>query len=824
MIYSMLITTKLDGTQPNPNHFRIHILESTIPANMLNTVVNAFGQLVPESFTKARRHKNTIEIDLDTQKFFKTRGNKMTLNKKIQTDDLTTACTHTQTEESPLVHIETQTEADTVIDTATQTETIASILTSNNNNVNGQNVDSNRLICAVKRSAQENSQQLAKRAKINLELVFNEKALLNISGIEIPQNVQLIISLGPNFVKPINSVDEIQILSDLSRIKTENNFPHISNAAIKQMLGILKKSTNKKSENQKQELINGYIDETIAFLEEHNDLMVDVSDKGKKSIIMKKQDYLEKVYEKLSDKITYEEIETSSHIGLLKRNHKLLTKCFEQGFVTKDGIMESVSNETQYSKMYALIKSHKDGHPVRLINAKINAIGNKLTSIVTGILNKMNENDPFNIPNTKSLISSLKQLKLDDNDRLFTADIVDMFTNISAVDALKIITNKEIAKYTNMTAELFTEIFKFVTLYATEFIFNDQKFKMIRGLPMGGGASPVISSLVTTDWLNQCLTSISPDKIKYLGKYVDDLIIVGDKIECQKLFAILNTHSDLRFKVEEEENSTVNYLDLTIIRNFDRIQTKWYAKPYASHRLINWHSSHDRSQTMQTAKQFVGAMFSYSDLIFYDEIEYLAHKVLHLNSFPINTAKVMIESIIKSNGKLTKAETSQNVKYVGTSAPWELLSKMNKSLDKFFDGNLKMVNKVQGHNLKGSVFSHEKDGEDIELINNAVITIECKTCRFFYVTAITTPLKLFTVMKLPNKSHPLHGIRHHLDKVNHAGFNQKILYRCANTKETYRIAELVAIRKRAKLLGVDNSANEKHILDFAQKTFNLSTN
>lgn len=793
----------------------------------------AFRPTLAIEGSNARRKGDRIQITVDAQKLIN-RLRPIKLNKKIQTDDETKCSNihgHTQTDEIHTADALTQTEEaetiNSVAHAATQTDG------QNNNNIPtpmdidaahsnttqmvSQSTIQTRPANSNKRKPVESLDNGQKRPKYAIDIVFNENAVLNISGIEVPQNVLLAISLGPNFVTPIRSVDDIQILSDLSRIKTENSFPHISNAAIKRMFEILKKSKAKPHENGKNDIIVGHIDCAVSFMKENPELMVDVSDKGKKSVIMKRQDYLEKVYEKLSDTRTYEEVATSSHAGLLKRNHKLLTKCYEQGFVTKDGVMEATANETQHARMYGLIKTHKEGYPVRVINAKLNSIGNKLTSIITGILNRMNENDPFNISNTKTLIRSLKEIKLAENDRLFTADIVDMFTNTSATEALDIIQKKGIPNVTNMPVDLFTDIFKFVTQHATEFIFNDQTYKMLRGLPMGGGASPVIASLVTTDWLNHCMSTIATDKIKFVGKYVDDLIIIGDKLESEKLFAVLNTHPDLQFKTTEEENSTVTYLDLTIIRNHEHIQTKWYAKPYASHRLINWHSSHDRSQTMQTAKQFVASMFQYSDRIFYEEIEYLAHDVLRRNSFPLNTAKIMVEGIMALKGELPKQNGPQNVRYIGTSAPWDILAKMNKSLETFFDGNLKFVNKVHNHNLKGAIFSHEKGAEDIELINNTVMSIECKTCKFFYITAITIPLKLYSLMKLPINKHPFHGIRYHLEKVKHAGFEQKILYRCSSKAETIRMAELVSIKKKAKLLGVEKSLNEKGVVEFARQ-------
>lgn len=802
----------------NPNNITIRILEETIDARIVTRTITALKSCCAKDI-KSSRSNGIITMQLDVRKLLPRLEIKPTRSRYTQTMDIEPMM-------RDLMEASTSTTSNTTVDNSTQTDIMSitqAISTSTIAQDDTTGVNSNLTEhLAIKRKANTSLAYPidSKRDKQELDIVYNENAILNISGIVIPTNVLLIISLGPSFVKPIMDIDEIQMLSDISKISCENGYPHISNNAINKLLDLFSKWSHKPNPNQRHMVLTKYIDETVEFLRNHSDLMVDVSDKGKKSIIMNRQDYLEKVYGKLSDVTVYKEISVSSHTGHLKRNHTLLEKCCEQGFITSKGVLEASENETQYARMYGLIKAHKEGYPVRVINAKLNSIGTKLTSIITGILNKLNENEPFNILNTHTLIESLKRIKLIESDRLFTADIVDMFTNISSVEALDIIKNKSIPSATNMTQELFIEIFNFVTLHATEFVFNEQKYKMIKGLPMGSGSSPVIASLVTTHWMNQCLKTIDTSKIKFIGKYVDDIIVIGEPNEIEKLFAVFNTHRDLQFKIGREINNSIDYLDITIVRQHDHILTKWFAKPYASLRLINWNSHHDRSQSVKTAKQFITSMFKYSDRIYFEEIEYIAHKVLHLNSFPIGVARVMIDSIIQNDNIITTPkEAKTNIKYIGTSAPWDLLTKMNKSMDKFFNGNLKFVNKVHPHNLKGMIFSHDKGNDELELLNNIVVEIECKTCRFHYVTAITTPIKLFITLKLKDDKHPFHGIRQHIDKAKHAGFEHKILYKCVNKSEANRVAELVSIRKKTRLETSDITYNSSKIIEFAQNKY-----
>ncbi|KAI4476631.1 hypothetical protein M0804_013410 [Polistes exclamans] len=59
----------------------------------------------------------------------------------------------------------------------------------------------------------------------------------------------------------------------------------------------------------------------------------------------------------------------------------------------------------------------------------------------------------------------------------------------------------------------------------------------------------------------------------------------------------------IQFTIEIEDNGTLLFLDVKVIRNKDRtISTNWYVKPTSSVRCINYYSNHPLSQRIETIK------------------------------------------------------------------------------------------------------------------------------------------------------------------------------------------------------------------------------
>ena len=81
----------------------------------------------------------------------------------------------------------------------------------------------------------------------------------------------------------------------------------------------------------------------------------------------------------------------------------------------------------------------------------------------------------------------------------------------------------------------------------------------------------------------------------YYKKYVDDILIIFDqnKTDGKTIMNHMNNiDKHLEFKLSEEENIAINYLDLSIHRNTDNIGIGIYRKPTHTDVTIQFSSNH----------------------------------------------------------------------------------------------------------------------------------------------------------------------------------------------------------------------------------------
>lgn len=663
---------------------------------------------------------------------------------------------------------------------------------------------------------QPNNTSNNKKAKIEpkpVPFVFNDKAVMNLTNVEIPKDVSLLLSFGPKFIPPVLTLDKPQIFSDISKLQNCSK-SFVPKNAYEELLKMVQNCRDAEPSWRQTQIIN-LVNLASAFFKEHPEIVVDNSDKGNITVIMTQDQYKQRVWDKITNNEAYSPLLISQHEKLMKKNYTLLLRSAEESFVPHKSIFDIVANETKFSQVYGQIKTHKpdDNYPARLINANIGVVGNKLSNVILPILNRMNSNDPFRILNSNDLCHKLKLLKLQKDDMLFSLDIVDMFTNIPVNFAWEHIKTLDPSKFTNMSLNLFESIFKFITLEATEFKFEEKLFQMNKGLPMGVATSPVIACLVTTKLLIDALSLVKP--VTFITKYVDDILLITNKENADRFLTILNQHASLKYKLEMEENATLNYLDVTIFRKEDGLITKWYHKPYASHRLVNWFSYHDKTITTNTAINYVKNMLNLTSPIFKEDIEYAAFNILKLNSFP----ETVIQSIISNIQKTRYAVNEQTPTYIGVHAPLNLMASINTSIKNKIQGqNIRFVNKSFSNNLGNKIYSTLKSKEDFMYQNYMILKLSCKNCKYCCISPIIYPIILFTVFDLDHTKHPFYDIQRHIAASKHSNDFQKETIRiCENKEETLRLAEIEGMSKKLNFHKLASKSNPEIVRKFFSK-------
>lgn len=485
-----------------------------------------------------------------------------------------------------------------------------------------------------------------------LGLHTNEAAFkcLN-TQILVPGEVKIILSFGPKFSVPMPFDDTKQKLL-LYGIHRLNKF-HMSVYEQRAITQMAKEHIQRTKNSQnfhaypndiRKFLVHCY-NCVIKFFSDNPDHVIAQADKGNISIVMKRNEYIDKVEEHLADKNTYTEIKSPSHSGYTKRNEVLLKKMADLQVIARNRIPSILTNEDKIPNMYGLIKLHKESQPIRPVVNTRSGPGYTLARLLTNIFTATQETHKYNVKNSMDVMERLSHITPDIDEYFASYDIKSMFTNITTDMAIaSIMKRHQNGKIrTRIPLALIIETTKFVTRYATEIEFNDRLYKQIRGLKMGSSLSSILADMVTEDILDQ--TFIHIERPKLFTKYVDDCLILARKNLIREVGNKLNSAYDhIIFETEEEsDDGHLAYLDIDIhnTHHFE-LFTRWHQKPMASGRILNFRSSHPKPTIINTAKCYIFNILCITHPKFHDEVLPKIIELLTLSNYPTKMTNTII--------------------------------------------------------------------------------------------------------------------------------------------------------------------------------------
>ncbi|GJQ86456.1 hypothetical protein Trydic_g10363 [Trypoxylus dichotomus] len=94
---------------------------------------------------------------------------------------------------------------------------------------------------------------------------------------------------------------------------------------------------------------------------------------------------------------------------------------------------------TKTPHLYGLPKIHKPGAPIRPIVSSRNSPCHPLTKFLLDIITPLSGNTQSAITNTKHFINKIKEITIDEHDKLVSFDVTSLFTNVPTEAALTIV-------------------------------------------------------------------------------------------------------------------------------------------------------------------------------------------------------------------------------------------------------------------------------------------------------------------------------------------------------------------------------------------------
>lgn len=322
------------------------------------------------------------------------------------------------------------------------------------------------------------------------------------------------------------------------------------------------------------------------------DLIVTKADKGNSLVILNKNEYIEKTMNFLENNNTQEinKDPTSKFQNQIKQALKRIDLILTQGEKTK-----LTAKNPKLPTLRSLPKIHKEACPIRPIVNFREAPSYKISRELNKILKeKITLENDLSVKNSIELTTKLNSLTLSENTRIVSFDVTNMYTNVPIDEA---ITTIEENLLKNNPATETAEIIDLLrtVLHQNTFSFNGKIYQQNEGLAMGSPLSGIVANIFLNRLENIFLGHPDTKGIIHWSRYVDDILCFYDcsvTSEDNLLKTLNSLHHSIKFTKESENNKKLNFLDISITRNIDKLSYTIYRKPTQTSHTIDNNSNH----------------------------------------------------------------------------------------------------------------------------------------------------------------------------------------------------------------------------------------
>lgn len=340
------------------------------------------------------------------------------------------------------------------------------------------------------------------------------------------------------------------------------------------------------------------------------------ADKGGKTVIWRREEYNLEAERLLGDERIYKELtkeEAAKEYDDLRRVKRDIIRSLQQeGCITGQEGRRLETEEVEIPAFYILPKVHKEKRadtgtfPGRPITAAVGGMMKSLDGFLADTTAPLLRLIPGSLIDTAALLRDMEGLKdLPAGCRLVSADVEALYPSIPWEEGLDSAT----AFYTEKLPDLhqraieenllpppspgiFRRILE-VVLKKNIFHFQDRRwFVQRKGTAMGCSMSVFLANTFMYGRTRHLLER-PPRRLKYLGRYIDDFIIVweGEDDGIPELFA-RTVDEDIKLTYVYG-GETLEALDLVLeLQGDGSVATRLFRKPTDGHQYVHWSSAH----------------------------------------------------------------------------------------------------------------------------------------------------------------------------------------------------------------------------------------
>ncbi|XP_060556022.1 uncharacterized protein LOC132716717 [Ruditapes philippinarum] len=336
----------------------------------------------------------------------------------------------------------------------------------------------------------------------------------------------------------------------------------------------------------------------ITKLQQNKDIIIKQADKGGAIVILNKSDYIVEGLRQLNDKITYRTTPYDLTNKSTREINNFLTYLKKHSLMSQQHISYLTAKNCRTPIFYLLPKIHKPNNPGRPIVSACGSPTEKLSEFVDHFLQPLARKVPSYIKDTRHFLEKIHKLNNVPKDAfLVTIDVTALYTNIPHKEGILA------AKYALQQRSeqepktwILLRILYFI-LKKTCFRFNDTFYEQIAGTTMGTKCAPSYA-IIFMDKIEQEFLAKYPISPLVWWRYIDDIFMVWphSREDLNAFTTALNSfHTTVKFTVDINQTSA-NFLDVTVKDLKGKLSTTLYTKPTDAHMYLHYSSFHPRHQ------------------------------------------------------------------------------------------------------------------------------------------------------------------------------------------------------------------------------------
>ena len=300
-------------------------------------------------------------------------------------------------------------------------------------------------------------------------------------------------------------------------------------------------------------------------------------------------------------------VEETVVVSVLNESIKCFNKSVKLELKNHKNILNSVVTiAPSLPYLYGLVKTHKQGNPMRPIISSVGSITYKLSKFLVKILSPLlGTISNSHLKNSCDLVDKLNNLTITSDHRMVSFDVTSLFTKVPINDLLEYLSqtldNYEIILPTPV-------IIKLVKLCIKDcvFTFNGSYYRQIFGMAMGNPLSPLLSNIYMEFFESRLIPPIWMSQISWF-RYVDDILVVFKKnLNIDNFLDVINNLvPSIKFTTEIEVNGKIPFLDTLVHRSSNEFKYSIYRKPTNNLTYVHYFSGH----TLNVKRSVFQSMF-----------------------------------------------------------------------------------------------------------------------------------------------------------------------------------------------------------------------